>query len=278
MNARRPDSRLWTHPRGYRAHRGWSGRRRAPSVAGLSLVFGALLLHPAKIQSQTMAGSVVEEGRGTPVSGAVITLLAREGGVRASAVSDSLGRFVMVPPEAGEYFIEVARLGYKTTRSLLLSLTVEGSVPIELMMRPEPLGLEGIEVSVEREAEEFLQPFGHTPASLGRRWISRSNIEALPLPLGPREVIKWQRLAGVWVDELTGGPFDDLCVRFMRRSLRECAIVVINGVTVSSGEVQLISPDEIEAIAILTPVDATTFYGTGAGGGAVLIWTRRGGR
>jgi len=33
---------------------------------------------------------------------------------------------------------------------------------------------------------------------------------------------------------------------------------------------------DVEAIAILTPTDATNFYGTQGGGGAVKIWTRAG--
>lgn len=213
------------------------------------------------------------------MAGAVVTLLDREGNRRAEAIADSMGHFLLAPPEPGEYMVQAVQYGYETTRSPLLSLSTEGSVPLELMMRAVPIGLPGLEVTVEELAEEFLRPLGHTPASLGSRWIDREDIESLPLPQGPGEVIKWRAPAGVWVDQRGGGgPFDEFCVMFPRSGSAGCAMVLLNGIPISPADAQGISPEAIEAMAILRPSDAATFYGTQAGNGVVLIWTRSGGR
>jgi hypothetical protein len=53
---------------------------------------------------------------------------------------------------------------------------------------------------------------------------------------------------------------------------------VLNGVVIDPVEANQMDPEAIEAIAVLSPMDATTLYGTVGGSGAVLIWTRRGSR
>jgi len=235
-----------------------------------------LWLSAAPCFAQTISGHVLEDGSARAVPGAMISLIDKQGEERYRTLADSVGRFTVSPPKAGEYYIEATRFGYVQTRSPLLALGTTGVVSLDLLLVPEPVGLEGLNVSVEDAAAEYLQTLGHTPRSLGDRWISRSEIAAMPLSQGPREVIRWQRIAGVSLDEGTGSPFDGFCLVFARR-VRQCALVLVNGVPFPSREVQGIGPDDIENIAILTPIDATTLFGTQASGGAVLIWTRRGG-
>lgn len=253
-------------------------RSKLPLKCSVTLCFVVVSFSPVKATTQTLSGRVLEEGRETPVTGAFISLVDQGGARRAQAISDSLGRFVLAPPQAGEYFVETTRLGYETTRSPLLALTVEGTVPLEIMMQPSPIGLEGFEVSVEREAEVLLGNFGHTPTTLGDRWIGRDDIESMPMPLGPLEVIRWRAIAGVQVAESFSTGVAALCVSFSRRPRSGCALILLNGAVISGLEAQALNPDHIEAIAILTPVDAATFYGTRGGGGAVLIWLRSGRR
>jgi hypothetical protein len=247
-----------------------------------SALWLGVALVPAATAAQTIQGRVLEEGRGLPVAGAQLSLLDTRGRHRVGALSDETGRFVLAPPEAGEYVIEAARIGYEPTRSPLLALKAEGEAPLEIMMRPRPVGLEGFEVSVKREAEEFLRPFGQSPTALGRRWLDRKTIEESPTRVGPGQLIRWRSIPGVWVHGSDGAPGRTrLCVTFQRaRSFGgsyRCALVLLDGAIISLVEAQELNPDQIEAIAILTPVDATTFFGTEGGGGAVMMWSRRGG-
>ena len=222
---------------------------------------------------------MIDERSQAPLPGAVVTLIDRNGERRAEDIADSVGHFRLVPPEAGEYILQALQFGYERARSPLLSLTTEGSASIELTMQPIPVGLPGLEVTVEKMAEEFLRPFGHTPASLGLRWIDKEDIEKMPLQVTTAGVIKWRAIPGVWVASADpGNPMSGLCVTFVRTGHRGCALVALNGVPISVEEAGNIDPYSIEAIAILRPVDAVTFFGTQGGNGAVMIWTRRGGR
>ncbi len=175
---------------------------------------------------------MLEDGRDTPVPGALVSLLDREGERRAEALSGVDGRFVLAPPDAGEYVVEAVRLGYEPTRSPLFAMKTEGSVPFDILMTPEPLGLPGLEVTVEAEAEELLRNFGASPVTLGNRWIDREKIEHMVTPGMAKDVIRWQGIAGVTVveydDSPLGGP---LCVVFSRRD-RQCALTVLNGAVV----------------------------------------------
>jgi hypothetical protein len=259
--------------------------RRTRPVGPRCLVALALacLPLPAPLAAfQTLQGRVVEEGRDVPVPGAQVTLLDRGGDRRARALADSLGRFTLAPPEAGEYVIEVVRVGYETTRSPLLGMGTEGTAAVDLEMRPVPIGLEGLEVTVEREASDLLRRIGHTPLSLGARWIDRAEIERRRTALRPSDVIRWQAIPGLYLPVTNTSPsLEPLCVTTqragtVRSAIPPCAITLLNGVKIDPVEVNQLGPDDIEAIAVLSPVDATTLYGTDGGAGAVLIWTRRG--
>lgn len=207
---------------------GLDGRRAG--VVILLLVLAACL--PTNVAAQTLTGSVLEEGRNTPVAGAVVSLVDRKGKRRAETISDAHGRFLLTLPEAGEYVVEASAPGYARTSSPLFSMTLEGSIPFDLMLQPIPIGLEGLEVSVEREAEQQLGLFGLTPTDLGRRWITHADIEKMPFPTGPREAIRWRNVAGLQVEPEIPIAFDDgrpaggarLCVTIRQRG---CAQVYL---------------------------------------------------
>jgi hypothetical protein len=237
----------------------------------------AALLPPSAVRAQTLQGQVLEDGRDLPVPGALVVLLDRDGDRKAETISDSVGRFLLTPTEAGTYVVEAVRLGFERTRSPLFDMKTEGSVPFEILLTPAPLGLPGLEVTVETEAERMLRSFGQSQASLGNRWVDREEIDEMVTPGLAKDIIRWQNIAGIWIveydDSPLGGP---LCVIFRRRE-RTCALTVLDGAVVDPLTAGSIDTRDLEAIAILEPVDATTFYGTQAGGGAVLMWTRRGG-
>lgn len=226
--------------------------------------------------AQTLRGRVLEDGGDVPVAGATISLLDGHGERRTIVISDSLGRFTLAPPEPGEYFVHAQRIGYAPTVSVLFEFGMDGSVPFEILMRPLPVGLAGLEVSVDRRAEEMLRPLGLSPETLRNRWIDRATIEKMGMPGGPKDLLRWQNIVGLWVVEPPPLRPPSLCVTFRRG--RGCALVLLNGVPVPLGEAYWLDPHTFEAVAVLTPAEATTLYGTRAAGGAVVIWSRVGGR
>lgn len=227
------------------------------------------LLHPVGgLAGQTLSGRVVQAGRDIPVPGALVALLDREGEQQAGVLADSVGRYRIRPPRDGEYVIEVTQLGYATMRSPLLALTEEGAAVLDLELSPEAVGIEGLEVEVEREAERELGTVGLSPAQLGRRWLDRDEIEAIPGIPPLREALRLRGLPGV---SLPDNPHA-LCLEFRRGT--GCALVVLDGAPLPLDVALSLNLNELGAMAILDPQEATLLYGQRGAGGAVLLWSR----
>lgn len=260
------------------AYRIWVGL-----MSLLALV--AVLAPPTSADAQTIQGRVLDQENEQPVGGAIVILVEREGDERVRALADSVGRFIVTPPEAGEYYVVAERFGYFETRSPLIALSTEGTAALDLLLVPEPIGLEGIEVSVEERAELELEQLGLTPRRLGNRWIGRDRIDAIPVKLDMGAVLERTAQANIRVirpENLTLGSDPlGLCVALQQArtagGMGTCALIVLDGVPISGVGAMDIDPEAIESIAILEPIEASTFYGTAGGSGAVLVWTRRGG-
>lgn len=256
--------------------------RRRGATAARILTWSALAAAATcPLAAQTIDGRVIDGTNENGVGGASVALVDRDGAERARALTDSVGRFLLRPPEAGEYYLTADRLGYAAARSPLLALTTEGRAALELVVEPEPIGLEGFEVSVEAEAHEYLKQFGLTEPDLGKRWIDRRDIEAVAIRPEIGSIIEWQNIPGVTV-RLPEDYFpreETFCVSLQRARMGSgsdtCAMVVLNGVPVPSEVVLSLDPEMVEAMAVLLPTETTLYYGTQGATGAVLVWTRR---
>lgn len=245
------------------------------------LLFAAFSLMPGALRAQTIVGRVVDDARDAPLPGAVVRLVDQEGVNRAFSITDSVGGFSIEPPAAGEYVLDVIRLGYHRTRSPRLALHMGGSVQLDLAMAPLPLGLEGLEVAVERPKRQ-LSLLGVRPADLGARWIDREFIESIMVKRDLGSILEWRGVAGIQIirrENLTTGsdpmPF---CVSLSRsRSFTgggRCALLVLDGVPLRTSQGIDIDPDGLESMAVLMPVEATTLWGHRASGGAIVMWSR----
>lgn len=254
-------------------------------MPALTLGLVSLFALPALAHAQTIQGRVLDQENEQPVGGAIVTLLEPDGDERVRALADSVGRFLITPPESGEYYMVAERFGYFETRSPLIALGTEGTAALDLMLVPEPIGLEGLEVSVEERAEQELEQLGLTPRQLGNRWIGRERIEAIAVKLDMGAVLERTAQANIRIirpENLTLGSDPlGLCVSLQQArtagGMGTCALIVLDGVPISGVGAMDIDPNAIESIAILEPIEASTFYGTAGGSGAVLVWTRRGG-
>lgn len=222
------------------------------------------------------------------MSGAAVRLLDKDGKERAQVLSDSLGRFVLTPPKAGDYYLEATRIGYQRSLSPLLAFAVrDDRVQLDLMMTPAPIGLEGlsVEVDVETRAAEDLKLSGVTPMELGNRWISRKDIEAVAIRPDVGNILEHQSIAGIRIirpeNMVPGGDDVGLCVSLARARTASgqgtCALVVLDGVPISGEQALFVDPETVEGMAVLLPTEATLLYGTRGGRGALRIWTRSGG-
>ena len=249
---------------------------RSRGVGPLRLVAAVFLSTvPSALSAQVLTIHLVDESSGTPVNGALVTLVDSDGSTVWSGVSNSDGRLRLTPPEAGEYYIEANRLGYDRYRSPLLALKAEGALNLEIPMRASPVGLEGMEIVGEQARASLLESLGLSEAELGDRWIDRSEIEAMGVSGGPKDLIRRQNIPGLWIDEAAAHARTPvLCLTLRGRA--GCAITVLDGALIQPSVAHHLDPATLEAVAILRPREAAILYGTRGGNGAVLFWTRAG--
>lgn len=232
-------------------------------------------------------GTTLDEGDGRPVSNAVVRLVDSEGETAVETLSDELGRFRVTPPEAGAYTLTAERIGYRFAQTPLLDLDTGGMVALELTMMPAPIGLEGLEVEVDvaAEAAEELRLAGVEPRSLGQRWISRADIEAVEIRSDVGRLLEWQQIPSLRVIRSeNASPLGDdmgMCLSLLRArtgaGMGRCALGVVDGRAVTNEELQFVDPETVEAMAVLQPIEATVLFGVRGEAGALVIWTRRGG-
>ena len=250
---------------------------------GILLVIG-FSLNPGGAAGQTLLGRVLDQINEDPVGGVIVRLVERTGEERVRTLTDSVGRFVLTPPAAGEYLLIAEGFGYLETRSPLLALSTEGEAPIELMVNPSPIGLEGLEISVEERAAEQLEIMGMSANQLGRRWIDKRAIDAIQVKRDMGTILENTSQSGLRVirpENLTTGSENiGLCISLQRARRADgrgtCALVVLNGVPISGLQALDVPPETIESMALLNPTEAVTQYGTLAGSGALLVWTTNG--
>lgn len=112
-----------------------------------------LLALPGLAHAQTVVGRVVEEGSGTAISGAFVTLVG-EGGARvARGLADDAGAFRLTAPEPGTYRVLAERIGYDGAWSDPVELSADAVASTLVSAPSRALELPGLQVSGEGRCE-----------------------------------------------------------------------------------------------------------------------------
>ena len=118
-----------------------------------SLVLLLLLgLGPIRAAAQPVLGVVVEEGRGVPVTGAMVLLFDDAGTRVAQVLSNAAGRFVLRAPRPGPHYITVDRIGYASLTTDRFTPAADAE-PMRIEVPIEPILLKGLVVSAEPRCE-----------------------------------------------------------------------------------------------------------------------------
>ncbi|MFW6202243.1 MAG: TonB-dependent receptor domain-containing protein [Gemmatimonadota bacterium] len=152
----------------FRRRRSVSGRWRSDvRVAAACLLALSITVAsgPSGVEAQEsgwIAGSVTAED-GAPLAGPSATVP----GLRAGAVADADGEFLLGPVPAGEHPVEVSMLGYgRTVRTV--DVVAGDTVRVAFTLAARPVELSGIDVSV-------LRPDLESESRLERRRIREAN-------------------------------------------------------------------------------------------------------
>lgn len=124
------------------------------SLSGLLTLFFMLFFAATDARCQEIRGRVLDSSNGQPVRTAGVFLLDSERGQVAVSIADSLGRYRLPVPTAGEYFLFVQRIGYYETESPLLAVSVDRRYDVDLEIRPEPIALDPLLVGVRNDQFE----------------------------------------------------------------------------------------------------------------------------
>lgn len=155
-------------------------RRPASSVVGWMVAGATVLAVAPGAPAQTVAGTVFDAGNERPVPMAAVYLLDSGRRPITLAIADSVGRYRLEVPDSAAYYLFAQRLGYFEVESPLVIISSRRDYDLDLELRPEPLALDPLEVTVRNEAFVgwWRLEYGVNPATIpGFRLIQGTPLE-----------------------------------------------------------------------------------------------------
>lgn len=251
-----------------------------PAATVVLLLIGAA----APIAAQGVVGHLYDFESGVVVATADVVMTNEAGDTVGRVVSDADGRFIILVDVLGEYSLLVSRLGYVPQVSAQIHLEDETLQDLEITIRPEAIGIEGLVVSTT--------PVVRALHGLGYYERKEHGVGDF---IQPSELEKMQAFStSGLLRSVPGLMVRDGIVRTMRRAVQgpnlamgPCALkVLVNGVDVGidlDSAIQRYTVSAIEVYKSLASVPPQYLgsVSTGVDGertcGAVLVWTVFGG-
>jgi hypothetical protein len=240
-------------------------------VKGLLTRIGTLFVPVAL--AVTAAGGVdaqIIQGRVTgpedePVANALVKLMDAEGGQRTVFLTEADGRYRLQVPAAGEYYIDAEALGWAPYRSTRFEMTgLKGVFAVDLIMRPEPIRISGLDVSVdrlERVARQVELMTGRNVTALRNAPIGIEELQdAWHQGWDVTDLLRRGGAAGVFVKETP----ETVCIEFRRG----CLPVYLNGMRVPNEMVRELPLEMLEVVVILQPGETIQYES-----GGVMLYT-----
>lgn len=226
----------------------------------------------------TLVGKVMDYTSREPLVGAVVTVV----GTDERQISDADGNVLLTGLPPGRHLVSTEYLGYES-RTDSVTVFSQETVDIEIRLTTQAIEVEGLVVTARTR-------FGRTTSvAVDKRAdvITRAEIEPiLPRVRNMGDLLRNMntpglRISEVMVADASGVMVPGLCVEIGRRTTRTAggcsqAAVFLNDVIMPYPDQVLaaLDPNVIERIEVLTPIDAQFQFGSVAGNGAVLIYTR----
>lgn len=155
-----------------------------------------LFAFAAPADAQQIRGRVIDASNESPVHLAGVWLLDGDRGQVALAMADSVGRYFLTVPDSGEYYIVAERFGYFLTESPLFAISGERDYDLDLELRPEPIRVGGLDVTVRNEevVDWLVLEYGRNPAEFfGFRVLQGERLQQAKMrgEFNPTETLRW---------------------------------------------------------------------------------------
>ncbi len=236
---------------------------RAVRLSGVMAVTVGLVATTAPgAAAQVIRGRAVDAvGEVAPVPLALVKLITPDGSQVAAGLTDEDGWYVLEIPSAGEYTIEAEALGWRPYRSALFEMTgLQGVFRVDLLMVPEPVRLEGLQVDVDR-LEKLRRTIhlalGRNPTSL--RWAPIGRVQIMHHADRGRTIpamLAFEAPAGILVRDRAG----DVCFQFRT----SCLPMYLNGMRADpSSFAHGIPLEMLEVVVLMSPGESVAYPGGG---------------
>jgi len=270
-----------------------SRAQRSVSLHGAFCAFIVLTFAPSGALAQrnavtgTLRGRVVDQATGTGVATAFIEYLDVHRRVRASAMADANGTFVLVDLPTGSFRLRASRIGYARTVTPYWRIEPGELLTLVIYVDPEAVPLTPLEITArERSRSPVLSAYyNRLERRIGGTFITREEIERR----NPRLVTDLlMDVPGVRLE--SGGRGANSRIVTMSRAAMlmggRCPVQVwIDGMLTTRSPGATVFIDELATPGLLEGIEiyrglATIppeFVTPEARCGVIAIWTRRGG-
>lgn len=145
----------------------------------LKLVVLLLLGSVLQLRAQSILGTVVDAATQQPVAGVSVLLIDASSGISRQALSDDLGRFVIVAPESGRYRLRTQRIGYAQSETEFIQVKGDETVTVEVSMPVSAVNVAPILVQQRtRRISSMLQDFyDRKDRGVNGVFLTRADIE-----------------------------------------------------------------------------------------------------
>ena len=239
----------------------------------------------APAHAQTLRGQVLDATNQNPVPAATLRLLDADSVEVASTIATDVGRFSVVAPAPGEFWVLIEGLGYDPTYIGPVRLRAQGFAEVTMVMNPRPIPIDSVDVQVDQrdiwlERSGFYDRMGHGGGVFMEGPALLRRAPSLGEAVGGLAGIRLITTSGMTDIQMRGRMTD-----LFRGTPRIClpqiyldGLIVAEGDTPGVGRFNLASvrTDEVAAIEVYGGEASVPLqYARGGGAcGTMLIWTK----
>jgi TonB-linked SusC/RagA family outer membrane protein len=245
-------------------------KHASPLLPGLrsTILLSCLLIFlsiPGFSQTTVTVSGKINLGTGAPdLSGTTVQVKGAKGGV----TTDATGRF-SISVKAGTTLI-ISHIGFKP-----LEVKASGESDLTLTLESADNTLEQVTVSYGRQRKRDITG---SVAKVDAAAVQDVSATEFSQKLAGK-------VAGVQLNQTSGMPGQAMTIRIRGAASLGAGnqpLIVVDGQPISSdvtggtGDLNMVSPDEIESFSVLKDAAATALYGSRAANGVIIITTRTG--